>query len=123
MVYLNTDCHNFPANPGTFGGALYTCNKCKKERNDQYLENQRKVLGEHMQNVFKDSRTSMRDAFDDDPELFKAYQANVAMYLFDNCNVEHRIDFNHATDRNRIAKGLLELIFGMNESDETDTES
>jgi len=121
MVWLNTQCSNEKASPGAFGGSMCTCPKCKAERIEKANIAREKVLEEHMQNLFKDSREAMRDAFDDDPELFKGYQANVAMYLFDNCNVEHRIDFNHATERNRIAKGLLELIFGMNEPDETET--
>jgi len=122
MVWLNTQCSNEPAAPGSFGGSMCTCPKCKKKREDSARESREKVLEDHMKNLFKDSRIAMKDAFYDDPELFKGYQANVAMYLFDNCNVEHRIDFNHASDRNRIAKGLLELIFGMNEN-ETDTKT
>lgn len=122
MVHLNTDCHNFPAPAGSFGGSMCTCSKCKQERFDKAAIARQECLEEHMKNLFKDSREAMGNAFDDDPELFKAYKANVAMYLFDNCNVEHRIDFNHADDRNRIATGILELIFGMNE-DESESAS
>ena len=123
MVWLNTQCSNESVAPGSFGGSMCTCSKCKAERNERYLENQRKELEEKSMNQFKDSRIAMKDTFNDDPELFEAYKANVAMFLFDNCNVEHRIDFNHATDRNRIATDILKLIFGMNDLDEDDIES
>ena len=118
MVWVNTQCSNENACPGSFIGSMCVCKVCKQKREDDKLIIKHNVMLEKEQNLFKDSRDIMRTKFNDDPELFKAYAANVAMYLFDNCNIEHRCNFNHVVDRDEIATGILKLIFGMNESDE-----
>ena len=58
-------------------------------------------------NPIKSARKKMRDAFEKDPGFKYAYEANIAMLLYD----KHGGIFKDYDTRNDTAKAILKLIF------------
>lgn len=66
-----------------------------------------------MENKFAEARRIMRDAFSDDPDLWRGYVDNVAMYLYDNVDDSNACLFQRSKEaRDGVAEDILNLIFG-----------
>lgn len=63
----------------------------------------------------KQARKTMREAFEDDPGFRKAYEANIAMLIYDNQQLtrksKNRLDLEYGEDCNVLADQILKLIF------------
>lgn len=56
-------------------------------------------------NPFAEARYIMSEFFNTDDDLYNSYQANIAMFLADRCNIT-----NH-NQRNKLAKELMSLLW------------
>ena len=66
-----------------------------------------------MENKFAEARKTMREAFANDPELWRGYVDNVAMWLYDNVDDSNACLFTRSKEaRDGVAEDILNLIFG-----------
>lgn len=69
---------------------------------DEEIEMDWGKLGE---NPFADARYAMAEYFNMDEDLRHSYQCNIAMFLYDRCNIQNK------EKRDQLAKDLMKLIW------------